>query len=105
MRSFHASSSWMVNVAGMASRLGGVVSGALAREKPLEGGPDVFLALDLDRLKVVGFELRKELDHAAAVIARAERFDLAIAEEIGDGRDVLRRLQRRGIVGLEVVAV
>src|SRR5204863_1809969 len=35
----------------------------------------------------------------------AERLDLAVAEEVRDGGEIFGRLQRRGVIRLEVVAV
>src|SRR5262249_8897769 len=44
-----------------------VVANAVFGEKRLEGRPDVFFALDLNRLEIRFLDLREVLDHAAAV--------------------------------------
>ena len=50
-------------------------------------------------------DLRKKADHAAAVITRAQRFDFAVTEQIGDLGELLGGFKRRWIVGFEIVAV
>src|ERR1044072_4297700 len=84
---------------------GGVFARAGLAEKSLEGIPDVFFFLNLHGLKIGFLDLREKRDHAAAVIARAERLDLAIAEEVGHLGQLVRGLERRFVVGFEVVAV
>ena len=57
-------------------------------------------------MRKLGFlNLREILNHAAAVVARAQGLDLAVAKEVGNLRQLLRRFQRRGVVGFKVVAV
>src|SRR5437016_3224972 len=78
---------------------------AVLAEERLEGGPDVLLALDQHGLEVVGVEPAEDVQHGALVVARAERLDLAVAEEVADVRQLLGGLERSRVVGVEVVAV
>src|SRR4029450_11817629 len=82
-----------------------LASAPILAEERLEGGPDVFLPLDEDRLEVVGVEPPEDVEHGALVVPRAERLDLAVAEEVAALRQLARRLERLRIVGVEVVAV
>ncbi len=64
---------------------------AVLGEERLEARPDVFLALDQDGLEVVGVEAAEDVEHRALVVARAERLDLAVAEEVADVGELLAR--------------
>src|SRR3990172_5878899 len=86
-------------------RLHGVFARAVFGQKGLETRPDVLLALDLHRLKIVRLKLGEELDHAAAVVARAERFNLSITEEIGYLGDLFGGLESGWIIILEIFAI
>src|SRR5262245_66311729 len=89
----------------MERKLGGVFPGAVLAQERFEGIPDVFFLLDLNRLKIRRLDLRKKRDHAAAVIARAERLDFTVAEKIRGLGELLGRLQSGFVVRLEIVAV
>src|SRR5215208_6658763 len=71
----------------------------------LEGTPNVFFLLDLHGKKVRLLYLRKKANQAAAIVARAERFYLAIAEQIGGLGEFLCCFECRRVVGLEIVTV
>src|SRR5579862_8830759 len=47
----------------------GGVDAAVLCEKRLEARPDVFLALDEHRLKVLGFEAAEDVEHGTFVVA------------------------------------
>jgi len=53
------------------AELGRVFASAVLTEEDLESRPDLFLALDLDGLKIFGLELGEEGNHAVSVIAGA----------------------------------
>ena len=84
---------------------GGVFARAVFGQEGLKGGPDVLLSLDLDGLKIIRLKLGEELDHTAAVVAGTERFNLSIAEEVGDLGDLFGGLEGGRIVRLEIVAI
>src|SRR5439155_13393846 len=67
--------------------------------------PDIFFALNLNGLEVRLFDLREKLDHAAAVIARTQRLDLAVAKQVRNLSQLRSGFERCGIVGFEVIAV
>src|SRR5678815_2790507 len=89
----------------MRIELGGVLAGSVLAQKGFEGCPDVFFLLNLYGLEIGRLDLREKLNHAAAVIARAQRFDLAVTEKIGGLGQLLRCFERRRVVRVEIVAV
>src|SRR5213593_1248364 len=88
-----------------AATLRALLAGPVLGEEGLERGPDVLLALDEDGLEVVRVEAAEDVEHRALVVARAERLDLAVAEEVADLGQLLGGPQCSRIVGIEVVAV
>jgi hypothetical protein len=56
-------------------------------------------------LEIIRLELGEKGNHAVAIVAGAERFNLSIAKEIGDFRNFFGSLESDGIVRFEVVAV
>src|SRR5262245_16643524 len=95
----YSRSCWLYAATGL------LVPPAVLGEEGLEGGPDVLLALDQDGLEILGVETAEDVEHRALVVARAERLDLAVAEEVADLGQLLGGAQRGGVVGVEVVAV
>ena len=63
--------------------LRGVIADAVFIQKSLERRPNIFFALDLNGLEVWFLDLRKKLDHAAAVVTCPEGLNLTIAKKIG----------------------
>ena len=61
-------------------KLSRVVADAVFSKKGFERRPDILFALDLNGLEVRFLDLGKKLDHAAAVVPRPQRFDLAVAK-------------------------
>src|SRR5438093_7071532 len=88
-----------------AATLRALLAAPVLGEEGLERGPDVLLALDEDGLEVVRVEAAEDVEHRALVVARAERLDLAVAEEVADLGQLLGGSQCSRIVGIEVVAV
>src|SRR2546422_211286 len=88
-----------------AATLRALLAAPVLGEEGLERGPDVLLALDEDGLEVVRVEAAEDVQHRALVVARAERLDLAVAEEVAHLRQLLGGPERRRIVRVEVVAV
>src|SRR6266545_1540712 len=89
----------------MGIRLGCVFAGAIFRQESLERSPNIFFLLDLHGLEIRLLNLRKESDHAAAVIAGPQGLYLAVTEQIGGTSQFLGGLEGRIVVRLEVVAV
>src|SRR5256885_854466 len=88
-----------------AATLRALLAAPVLGEEGLERGPDVLLALDEDGLEVVRVEAAEDVQHRALVVARAERLDLAVAEQVAHLRQLLGRSEGSGIVRVEVVAV
>src|SRR6184192_4297475 len=88
-----------------AATLRALLAAPVLGEEGLERGPDVLLAFDEDGLEVVRVEAAEDVEHRALVVARAERLDLAVAEEVADLGQLLGGSQCSRIVGIEVVAV
>src|SRR3989475_3157765 len=88
-----------------AATLRALLAAPVLGEEGLERGPDVLLALDEDGLEVVRVEAAEDVQHRALVVARAERLDLAVAEEVAHLGQLLGRSQRSRIVRVEVVPV
>src|SRR5438093_9325863 len=88
-----------------AATLRALLAAPVLGEEGLERGPDVLLAFDEDGLEVVRVEAAEDVEHRALVVARAERLDLAVAEEVADLGQLLGGPQCSRIVGVEVVAV
>ncbi len=74
-------------------------------QKRLEGGPDVLLALDQHGLKVGRVQAPEHVEHRGLIVARTQRLDLAVAEQIGYLGQFLGRAQRGRIIRVEVIAV
>ena len=86
-------------------RLGRVFACAVFRQEGLERSPNVFFLLDLHGLEIRLLDLRKERDHAAAVIAGTQRLYLPIPEQVRGMGQFLGGLEGRFIVRFEVVAI
>src|SRR5215469_2212365 len=74
-------------------------------QERLEGGPDILLAFDQHGLEIGRVKAAKHVEHRGFVIARSQRLDLAVAEQVAYVGQILSRAQRGRIVGVEVVAV
>jgi hypothetical protein len=83
----------------------GIVANAIFAEEHLERRPDVFLPLDLHGLKIGLLNLRKKLNHAAAIVACSQRFDLAVAKQVRNLGELFGCFQSRRIIRLEIVTV
>src|SRR5581483_7870671 len=96
----------MVGPAGASAGRGGrrELRAVLREERP-ERRPDVLLPLDHDGLEVLRVEAPEQVQYRAFVVARPERLDLAVAEEIADVGELLGEAERRRVVRVEVVAV
>src|SRR5262249_42320520 len=86
--------SWSARVGRGRRRASAVVTTPVLGQEGLEGRPDVLLALDQHGLEVLGVEAPEDVEHRALVVAGAERFDLAVAEQVRDLGEVLRGAQR-----------
>src|SRR5208282_1350702 len=56
-------------------------------------------------VKVRRLDAAEDVEHRGFVVARAERLDLTVTEQVANLGQLLSVLERRGIVGVEIVAV